>query len=280
MPIKCICLECSKEFFLKPFAIKRGRGKFCSITCKGLWMQKNYNGNNNPNYNNKWSNEKKYQFSNSRMGERNPYYKGKLSNEYLLELGLKQLYYQQQKIERQEQLHQFRLNIIPSDISKQISSEVNKGKFISSETRNKISNSMMGRIVPIEVRMKISKSSSGDKNRMWKGGISFEPYCRKFNKDFRNRVRLFWNYTCGECGKTQEDNGKKLSVHHIHYDKKVCCNDKPAMFISLCEQCHMKTNHKRELYEHKYETLINEKYNGKSYYTREEYIEILKSQFP
>jgi hypothetical protein len=112
---------------------------------------------------------------------------------------------------------------------------------------------------------------NGSKNSNWKGGLSFEPYCEKFNNDLKNRVRSFWNYTCGECGMTQENNNKKLSVHHVHYDKLICCNNKIIMFVPLCDSCHMKTNYNRTYYEQKFTNLINTKYNGKSYYTKEEY---------
>src|SRR5208337_386546 len=34
-----------------------------------------------------------------------------------------------------------------------------------------------------------SKNLIGEKSPGWKGGISFEPYCIKFNKEFKERVR-------------------------------------------------------------------------------------------
>jgi hypothetical protein len=133
------------------------------------------------------------------------------------------------------------------------------GKHHTEETRKKLSD--------------ISKSKCGETASNWQGGLSFEPYCPKFNKDIRNRVRLFWENKCGnpECNKSQDELNEKLSVHHVHYDKLVCCNDKPVMFIPLCRSCHSKTNYDRNKYERIYEQLIYDKYNGKSYYTKEEY---------
>jgi len=46
------CLICNKEFNIKSSSIKKGRGKFCSIKCKGLWQSENQKGKNNPNWNN------------------------------------------------------------------------------------------------------------------------------------------------------------------------------------------------------------------------------------
>lgn len=33
-PNNCKCLFCGKEFYVKPFKIKTGRGKYCSLQCK------------------------------------------------------------------------------------------------------------------------------------------------------------------------------------------------------------------------------------------------------
>ncbi len=51
------------------------------------------------------------------------------------------------------------------------------------------------------------------------------------------------NRTCQLCGETE--NGRKLHVHHVHYDKKDCEPD----LVSLCHRCHSKVNHNRDYYE-------------------------------
>jgi hypothetical protein len=109
----------------------------------------------------------------------------------------------------------------------------------------------------------------------WKGGVSFEPYCHKFNKNFKDRVRAFFGKVCIECGKTEKDNGKKLAVHHVNYDKMICCNDVKPLFITLCKSCHTKTNNNREYWETHFTLIIEERYNGKCYFTEEE-MEIYK----
>lgn len=116
---------------------------------------------------------------------------------------------------------------------------------------------------------------SGENSRFWKGGISFEPYCPKFNEDLRKRVRSFFNNECIICGRKKEDNNNKnLSVHHVSYDKMICCNNKPVLFAALCQSCHIKTNFDREKWEAILYRIINEIYNGKSCYTKEEYKKI------
>jgi hypothetical protein len=39
-----------------------------------------------------------------------------------------------------------------------------------------------------ETRRKLSECKQGEKHPNWKGGISFEPYCPKFNADLKRRV--------------------------------------------------------------------------------------------
>lgn len=109
------------------------------------------------------------------------------------------------------------------------------------------------------------KKHRGENSPMWKGGISYEPYCVLFNDEFKERVRNFFGRICVECGKTEEDNCERMSVHHVNFDKETCCNDEKPLFVTLCKSCHAKTNYNREYWEEKYTTLINEKYGGQCY---------------
>lgn len=141
---------------------------------------------------------------------------------------------------------------------------------MSDATRKKISEARKQRgPVSEETRRKLSESHKGkcgDKAPNWQGGLSFEPYCVLFNNEFRERVRNFFGRKCIECGKLEvENDGKRLSVHHVNFDKESCCNNNTPLFACLCTSCHMKTNHNREYYEERYTTLINEKYNGQCY---------------
>lgn len=92
-------------------------------------------------------------------------------------------------------------------------------------------------------------SQTGEKAPNWKGGISFEPYCQKFNEDLKERIRNFFDRKCYICGKTEFENGRKFDVHHINYDKMVCCNTVKPLFVPLCRSCHAKTNANREFWE-------------------------------
>lgn len=105
----------------------------------------------------------------------------------------------------------------------------------------------------------------------WKGGISYEPYCPKFNNDLKRRVRDFFDNECVVCGKSTKDNKKNLSVHHVEYDKQACCDGLPVQFVALCGSCHCRTNNNRDRWENMFHVIIDEMYNGRSYYTKEEY---------
>lgn len=104
----------------------------------------------------------------------------------------------------------------------------------------------------------------------WRGGISFEPYCPKFNDEFKERVRLFFKRECIICGKSEYDSHEKLCVHHVEYNKQACCDGKPVHFAALCRSCHSKTNGNREWWEDIIHRIIDEIYDGRSYYTKEE----------
>lgn len=77
-------------------------------------------------------------------------------------------------------------------------------------------------------------------------GIPYEysEYGFKWTPEFREQIRERDNHICQLCEKRQ---GKRfLSVHHIDYNKK---NLNPDNLISLCINCHVKTNYNREFWE-------------------------------
>lgn len=82
----------------------------------------------------------------------------------------------------------------------------------------------------------------GENHHNWKGGISFKPYCTKFNKNFKNIIRRKFKNKCFICGKNDNRN---LYVHHIDYNKNSICNGNEWAFIPLCGSCHSKTNFNR-----------------------------------
>lgn len=103
--------------------------------------------------------------------------------------------------------------------------------------------------IPMRTRSEIASSRIGEKSPRWKGGISYEPYCPKFSDELKEEVREKYGRQCFLCSKTEAENGRKLDVHHINYDKKAGCNGKRWLLIPLCMSCHPKTNSNRVYWE-------------------------------
>lgn len=80
----------------------------------------------------------------------------------------------------------------------------------------------------------------GDKNPMWKGGISYEGYSEEWTNELKTLIRKSYGFCCLICHKNGFD------VHHIDYNKKNC---NPTNLVCLCRSCHMKTNTKREYWQ-------------------------------
>ena len=129
-----------------------------------------------------------------------------------------------------------------------------------------------------------AKYRKGVLSPVWQGGISYGEYCSKFNKEFKNRVRAFFDYQCFMCGKDEEENISKirgivnLSVHHVCYNKRACCDDTPRYFVPLCIKHHIQTNHNRNRWEEMFKRCLIEMYDGRSFYTKEEYNKIFNEK--
>lgn len=93
-----------------------------------------------------------------------------------------------------------------------------------------------------------SKNIIKENHPNWRGGVSFGKYCSLFNKSFKKIVRDNYNNRCFLCGKTKEENGVNLDVHHVNYDKNCLCGSL-CEFVPLCKKCHRKTNFNRKYWE-------------------------------
>lgn len=126
--------------------------------------------------------------------------------------------------------------------------------------KNAIGNkSLLGWIPSQETRDLWSRQRSKENNSNWRGGTSYLPYCKKFDNDLKESVIIRDNYTCQLCGKTQEQQinkiGKRLTPHHIHYDKQNCYPD----LITLCCSCNLKVNWNRLYYESLFMNKLNDR---------------------
>jgi hypothetical protein len=122
-------------------------------------------------------------------------------------------------------------------------SQANKGKLMGDLNPAKIEPNTLKITLGLKKAFKEGRKVplSMEKNPMWKGGLSFEPYTTDWTNALRKFIRERDKFTCQLCGKIQE--GKLLSVHHIDYNKKNC---NPENLVTLCRKCHSKTNVNRE----------------------------------
>lgn len=86
------------------------------------------------------------------------------------------------------------------------------------------------------------KSNSGENSPNYIDGRSFEPYPPGFNGQLKRHIRERDGDVCARCGKTKKQNGRKLPVHHIDYNKD---NLNPRNLITLCTSCNGVVNKDR-----------------------------------
>lgn len=100
---------------------------------------------------------------------------------------------------------------------------------------------------------KIRHSGPGHWN--WQGGISCEPYCSEWTKEYKEYIKERDSYVCQnpDCWKTSGE----LNVHHINYVKKDCC---PTNLITLCRSCNVRANYNRKQHTSFYGSIIENKY--------------------
>jgi hypothetical protein len=118
---------------------------------------------------------------------------------------------------------------------------------------------MYGRKLSEDTKRKMSLSRQGKNHPMWNGGSSFVPYCHKFNRKLKEQTRERFGRKCVVCNKSESENGKKLSVHHVTYEKMDGCNGNDFKLVPLCASCHAKTNFRRGNWEHSFNDILVQK---------------------
>ena len=79
------------------------------------------------------------------------------------------------------------------------------------------------------------KTVSSDTMELLKKGV----YPPEFDEEFKDYIRDRDGHKCAGCGKTEQENGRALDVHHINYTKYTV----GVNCISLCRECHDKAHH-------------------------------------
>jgi endogenous inhibitor of DNA gyrase (YacG/DUF329 family) len=97
-----------------------------------------------------------------------------------------------------------------------------------------------------------SKNRIGENASNYINGNSILNYPREFNDKLKEFIRKRDSYNCMECSAPQRELFTKLDIHHIDYNK---FNNDGVNLISLCHNCHMKTNGSRKYWQNRYEQI-------------------------
>lgn len=229
-----VCERCGKEYEVIP---SQNSSRFCSRKCYGKWRSENIRGDNHPRY------KGKIKKICEQCGLEFGVYPSWSGRRFCSEKCMGEWYSENAQRGENHPDYKPKIKMICELCGKEYEIDpyrINSSRFCSREC--------MGRWY------------SGENASNWNGGSSFEPYCPKFDEKFKESIREKFGRVCFLCPTTEEENGKKLSVHHINYNKDCLCDDSDCRFVPLCMRCHGKTNHDRE----HWENLIMEKLNGTS----------------
>ena len=97
--------------------------------------------------------------------------------------------------------------------------------------------------------------NSGETHYNWQGGISKEPYCVDWTKEFKGYIKDRDDHKCLNpyCNKKYN----RLTVHHIDYNKKNCG---PNNLITICVSCNSKANTNRKWHKAWYQAILKNRY--------------------
>ena len=100
-----------------------------------------------------------------------------------------------------------------------------------------------------KVSLSLKGKYTGERASGWKGGLSFQDYPPEFNQSLKDRIRERDSYACRLCKITEEESlerwRRKLSVHHIDYDKRHC---EETNLTTLCFICNIGVNKDRDFW--------------------------------
>ena len=78
----------------------------------------------------------------------------------------------------------------------------------------------------------------GPNNPRWRGGkaMNYGPGWKRLRQQARDRDKV-----CTQCGKTPEENGRALDVHHIN-PFRYSGDNRLEDLLSMCRSCHMRAD--------------------------------------
>lgn len=104
-------------------------------------------------------------------------------------------------------------------------------------------------------------SIMGPNHPNWQGGISCEPYCVDWTKEYKEFIKERDGNMC--LNPACLGNSSRLVVHHIDYNKKNCAIDN---LITLCNSCNTAANVNRVWYTMWYKSILYRRYGYELHY--------------
>ena len=108
-----------------------------------------------------------------------------------------------------------------------------------------------------EFKIKMSERLEGSNNPAWRGGISYDEYCKIFSvQEFKDMIKERDGNKClnPSCKKIKT----YLVIHHIDYIKQNCDLNN---LITVCNSCNSAANIDREWHKSWYQAILQKRYN-------------------
>lgn len=211
------CVNCGKEFYKVKSHAQRVTNNFCSRECSTKYNS----GENHHHYNQEVNNRKCKECGT------------KTKNKKFCSFDCRAKYMSRENHHRYNRVD-IKCSSCGCDIKK-IPSLIHSTNFCSQKCKNKFH----------------SKRMSGDNNARFKHGdwvgvekakLLYKGFTLKLKKKVRDRDKN----TCQVCGKTKENHGMNMHVHHIDYNKD---NNEMSNLICVCRYCHGKIHGNESLWE-------------------------------
>lgn len=113
-----------------------------------------------------------------------------------------------------------------------------KRKPFTQETRKNMSERHKG----LKFSERRRQNHFGKGNPNWKNGVSFLPYCSKFNQERREETRNHYNRICVISGISALQNNRRLDVDHVNENKTQGCNGVRWLLVPLTRKVHSRMN--------------------------------------
>ena len=150
-----------------------------------------------------------------------------------------------------------------SNATKQKISEARIGFTFSDEAKQKISETLIGSTHSDATKQKMSATKQGISYEEWEEFASPKEYCSAYNEPCKESNREKYDRRCFLCNKTEEENGRKQSVHHVDMDKGQGCDGKRWKLVPTCSVCHGGIHN--ELWEARIVYLLKNIWNNENY---------------